>query len=81
MFWPFVQFINFTFIPTPYRVMYINMLTCLYNVWLSIVKHNDEIGTMITIPSTTTKPSPTLAANEQPNDDASPSSPISRKKQ
>lgn len=47
LFWPFVQFVNFTFIPSPYRVMYINLVTCVYNIWLSIVKHNDEISQLI----------------------------------
>lgn len=53
MFWPIVQFINFTFTPAPYRVMYINVLTMIYNVWLSIVKHNDDIGTMVQFGQTT----------------------------
>lgn len=41
MIWPFVQFINFKYVPAPYRVMYVNAITMIYNVWLSYVKHND----------------------------------------
>lgn len=43
-----MQFINFTFIPGTYRVMYVNVLTMLYNVWLSIVKHNDDLLELLT---------------------------------
>lgn len=57
MFWPIAQFINFNFTPAPYRVMYINVLTMLYNVWLSIVKHNDDLKLLMwTQPAATAEP-------------------------
>ncbi|XP_077286733.1 mpv17-like protein 2 [Arctopsyche grandis] len=38
--WPPSQFINFYFIPGNYRVIYVNALTMLYNIFLSYVKHD-----------------------------------------
>lgn len=37
--WPPTQFINFYYIPSKYRVVYINFITMLYDVFLSYVKH------------------------------------------
>ncbi|XP_050343151.1 mpv17-like protein 2 [Nymphalis io] len=42
LFWPPVQFINFYFLPTHYRVFYINVATMIYNVFLSFMKHFDH---------------------------------------
>lgn len=64
MFWPIVQFINFTFIPGTYRVMYVNVLTMLYNVWLSIVKHNDDLLELL---------SNVMDSNKQTDEAAGPS--------
>ncbi|XP_047113957.1 mpv17-like protein 2 isoform X1 [Schistocerca piceifrons] len=37
--WPPSQFINFYFVPPTYRLMYVNFVTTLYNVFLSYIKH------------------------------------------
>lgn len=39
--WPFAQFINFHYLHPKYRVIYVNAVTTLYNVFLSYVKHDD----------------------------------------
>ncbi|CAH0389485.1 unnamed protein product [Bemisia tabaci] len=41
--WPPTQFINFFFLPSKYRVIYLNGLTTLYNVYLSYIKHKDKV--------------------------------------
>lgn len=37
--WPITQFVNFYFILPKYRVIYVNFVTMLYNVFLSYIKH------------------------------------------
>ena len=39
--WPAAQFINFYFLPTHYRVLYVTAVTTAYNVFLSHIKHKD----------------------------------------
>lgn len=39
--WPPFQFVNFYFLPLRYRVLYINAVTTLYNIFLCYVKHKD----------------------------------------
>lgn len=39
--WPPCQFINFYYLPLQYRVLYINFITTLYNVFLCYIKHAD----------------------------------------
>jgi len=40
--WPPCQFINFYFLPLRYRVLYINAITTLYNVFLCYIKHKQK---------------------------------------
>lgn len=40
--WPVTQFVNFYFIPLQYRVVYSNLVTMIYDVFLSYVKHVDS---------------------------------------
>ncbi|XP_001601148.1 mpv17-like protein 2 [Nasonia vitripennis] len=42
MFWPPTQFINFMLIPLQYRVMYINFMTMIYDMFLSYMKYDAE---------------------------------------
>ncbi|XP_059612219.1 mpv17-like protein 2 [Phlebotomus argentipes] len=39
--WPVAQFLNFYFLPPQYRVLYINVVTMFYNVFLCYVKHTE----------------------------------------
>lgn len=40
--WPGAQFINFYYLAPKYRVIYVNFVTMLYNVFLSYIKHEDD---------------------------------------
>ncbi|XP_075971147.1 mpv17-like protein 2 [Anticarsia gemmatalis] len=42
IYWPPIQFINFYYLPTHYRVVYINVATMIFNVFLSYMKHFDQ---------------------------------------
>uniref|UniRef100_A0A182WEW7 Pmp22 peroxisomal membrane protein n=1 Tax=Anopheles minimus TaxID=112268 RepID=A0A182WEW7_9DIPT len=46
--WPPTQFINFYLISPKYRVLYINAITMLYNVFLCYIKHNDDLVAQLT---------------------------------
>ncbi|RZF44263.1 hypothetical protein LSTR_LSTR006813 [Laodelphax striatellus] len=37
-FWPPTQYINFAYVPSKFRVMYVNVMTCFYDVFLSYAK-------------------------------------------
>ncbi|KOB68622.1 putative pmp22 peroxisomal membrane protein [Operophtera brumata] len=41
-FWPPVQIINFYYLPTHYRVLYINIATMVFNIFMSYMKHYDQ---------------------------------------
>ncbi|EAT48276.1 AAEL000666-PA [Aedes aegypti] len=41
--WPPTQFINFYWLSPKYRVLYINGITMLYNIFLCYIKHNDDL--------------------------------------
>ncbi|CAO1305237.1 unnamed protein product [Diamesa hyperborea] len=41
--WPAAQFLNFYFIPLPYRVLYINVMTMFYNCYLCYVKNQKKV--------------------------------------
>lgn len=42
LFWPPAQFVNFYYLPSEYRVVYINLATMVFNVFLSYMKHYDQ---------------------------------------
>jgi len=42
-FWPPSQGINFLFVPSQYRVLYVNGLTVLWDVFLSYIKHKPDV--------------------------------------
>ncbi|KAL0892076.1 hypothetical protein ABMA27_015290 [Loxostege sticticalis] len=42
LYWPPIQFVNFYYLPTQYRVFYINAATMIFNIFLSYMKHYDQ---------------------------------------
>uniref|UniRef100_A0A182MYU0 Pmp22 peroxisomal membrane protein n=1 Tax=Anopheles dirus TaxID=7168 RepID=A0A182MYU0_9DIPT len=46
--WPPTQFINFYLLSPKYRVLYINAITMLYNIFLCYIKHNDDLVSLLT---------------------------------
>lgn len=40
--WPPTQYINFKYIPQSARVLYVNIITVLWDIFLSYIKHIDE---------------------------------------
>lgn len=49
--WPPTQTINFYFVPIRYRVLYINGVTVIWDVFLSYMKHKDQAVTNERVPS------------------------------
>ncbi|KAH8305141.1 hypothetical protein KR059_010700 [Drosophila kikkawai] len=43
-FFPALQFLNFRYLPEMYRVIFINLVNCLYIVMLSYIKHSSKSG-------------------------------------
>jgi len=41
--WPPSQFINFKYVPPEARVLYVNVITVLWDIFLSYIKHNDDL--------------------------------------
>ncbi|XP_037088653.1 mpv17-like protein 2 [Pollicipes pollicipes] len=42
--WPPTQWINFRYVPEPYRVLYVNVVTVVWDVFLSYIKHRDQLN-------------------------------------
>ena len=40
--WPPAQFVNFYFVPSQYRVIYVSFVTLVWNTFLSYMKHQEE---------------------------------------
>eukprot|EP00088_Acartia_fossae_P058784 TRINITY_DN6922_c0_g1_i2.p1 TRINITY_DN6922_c0_g1~~TRINITY_DN6922_c0_g1_i2.p1 ORF type:complete len:190 (+),score=12.70 TRINITY_DN6922_c0_g1_i2:31-600(+) len=47
--WPPSQYINFSFVPSQYRVLYINFVTVLWDIFLSYIKHRESETTVMDI--------------------------------
>ncbi|KAK8727263.1 hypothetical protein OTU49_009790 [Cherax quadricarinatus] len=47
--WPPTQTLNFYFVPAMYRVLYINVITVVWDVFLSYMKHKDQVAQKNTI--------------------------------
>ena len=41
--WPLANFINFKWIPSGYRVLYVNVIGMGWNTYLSCASHDDEL--------------------------------------
>ncbi|KAL7640809.1 UNVERIFIED_CONTAM: hypothetical protein RMT77_009094 [Armadillidium vulgare] len=48
--WPPTQAINFYYVPTQYRVLYVNMITIIWDIFLSYMKHYDQPKKIDSIP-------------------------------
>jgi len=44
--WPPSQYINFKYIPQSFRVFYVNVVTIIWDIFLSYIKHFDEMETI-----------------------------------
>ena len=42
--WPPTQYVNFVYVPAKYRVSYVNAITVVWDIFLSYMKHFDELG-------------------------------------
>lgn len=40
--WPAAQYVNFQYLDPKYRVIFVNVMTALYNVFISYIKHDEE---------------------------------------
>ncbi|XP_075256260.1 mpv17-like protein 2 [Convolutriloba macropyga] len=40
--WPFAQFVNFCFIPSKFRVSYVNIVTFLWDIFFSVCVHKEK---------------------------------------
>lgn len=47
--WPITQFVNFYYLHPKYRVIYVNFVTMLYNVFLSYIKHDESYSSDATM--------------------------------
>jgi len=41
--WPPSQYINFKYVPAAARVLYVNVITVVWDIFLSYIKHNDDL--------------------------------------
>lgn len=42
--WPGAQFLNFYYVQPKYRVLYVNFVTVLYDIFLAYVKHDEHLS-------------------------------------
>lgn len=42
LYWPPVQYVNFAYVDTKYRVLYVNITTVFYDIMLSYIKYDEE---------------------------------------
>uniref|UniRef100_A0A8D9ELN0 Mpv17-like protein 2 n=1 Tax=Cacopsylla melanoneura TaxID=428564 RepID=A0A8D9ELN0_9HEMI len=43
MLWPPCQYVNFTYVKPKYRVMYVNVITVIYDIILSYIKYTEDL--------------------------------------
>ncbi|XP_068933502.1 mpv17-like protein 2 [Petaurus breviceps papuanus] len=51
--WPAAQLVNFLYVPTHYRVMYVNSVTLGWDTYLSYLKHRDRLPSCVGLTSRT----------------------------